>query len=233
MSIQKSRVFVVDDHPLVREWLSNHVNQQPDLAVCGEADDPESAIAGIETNHPDVAIIDLSLKKGSGLDLIKTLRQSFPRLRVLVLSMHDESTYAERALRAGAHGYLTKGESTQKIIPALREVLQGKYYMSQKLTETMAARFVRGRPPVSDKRIDLLSDRELEVFGLMGSGVETRGIAETLHVSVKTVQAYYARIKEKLNLATGREMLREAIRWQESLTPQNQKTSEPHAKTDS
>ena len=212
---QKKKVFLVDDHPLVREWLTNLIHQQPDLAVCGEAESGPQALQAIEALKPDVAIVDISLKDSSGIELIKSLRQCCPRTTVLVLSMHEESHYAERALRAGAKGYIVKRETTRKVITAIRRVLDGKVYVSEELAAALAAQFATGQSLVARSPAELLSDRELEVFELFGHGRGTRQIAEQLRVSVKTVQAYCARIKEKLGLASATELVREAVRWHE------------------
>jgi DNA-binding NarL/FixJ family response regulator len=213
---QRRKVFIVDDHPLVREWLTNLINRQSDLVVCGEAATAAEAMQAVSTSDPEVAVVDISLKDSSGIELIKDLKRTRPRLVVLVLSMHDESLYAERALRAGAKGYIMKRETTRKVIEALRRVLEGKFYISEAISETITARFAEGKTPVPRSPIEQLSDRELAVFSLLGEGRGTRQIAETLRVSVKTVQAYSARIKEKLNLHSGTELLRAALRHKES-----------------
>jgi DNA-binding NarL/FixJ family response regulator len=211
----KTKIFLVDDHPLVREWLTNLIRQQPDFVVCGEAEDAPRAMQVIAEVKPDVAIVDISLKDASGIELIKNLKAFQPDLAIVVLSMHDELFYAERALRAGARGYIMKREATQKIIAGIRQVLAGKLYMSEQLVGVLARRFVVGRLP-GGSLVEQLSDRELEVFQLLGQGYETRQVAEAIHVSMKTVQAYCARIKEKLNLSNGTELLREAVRWREN-----------------
>lgn len=212
----KKRIFLVDDHPLVREWLTNLINQQPDLAVCGEAETGPQAMRTILQLKPDVAIIDISLKDSSGIELIKDLKQTLSSTAALVLSMHEEPHYAERALRAGAKGYIVKRETTRKVITAIRQVLAGGIYISEELATALAAQFVVGKGLPKESAVEQLSDRELEVFELLGQGRGTRQIAEALKVSVKTVQAYCARIKEKLNLASATELLREAVRWYES-----------------
>jgi DNA-binding NarL/FixJ family response regulator len=213
---QKKRIFLVDDHPLVREWLTNLINQQPDLTVCGETDSAPQALAAIALAKPDVAIVDLSLKDSSGFDLIKNLKQAETGAAVLVLSMHDEAHYAERALRAGARGYVMKRETTKKVVTAIRRVLEGKLYLSETIAEAMTVRLVGGTSNSGSFPVEQLSDRELEVFEMLGRGLGTRQIAETLRVSVKTVQAYCARIKDKLNVGSATELLREAIRWNEA-----------------
>lgn len=212
---QKKTIFLVDDHPLVREWLTNLIHQQPDLAVSGEAETGPQALQSILALKPDVAIVDISLKDSSGIELIKSLKQCCPKVAVLVLSMHEESHYAERALRAGAKGYIVKRETTRKVISAIRKVLEGKVYVSEDLAAALAAQLVTGHSLATGSTAELLSDRELEVFELFGQGRGTRQIAEQLHVSVKTVQAYCARIKEKLGLASATELVREAVRWHE------------------
>lgn len=212
----KSRVLIVDDHPLVREWLANLINQQPDLAVCGEATTAAEAMQGVARLRPQVAIVDISLRDSSGIELVKDLKRVHPRLVVLVLSMHEESLYADRGLRAGAKGYIMKRETTRKVIEALRVVLADKFYLSEAMTQAMAMRFVEGKPLPAHSLIEDLSDRELAIFDLLGRGLGTRRIAETLHVSIKTVQAYCSRIKEKLKLQSGTELLREAIRHGEA-----------------
>ena len=212
----RKRVFLVDDHPLVREWLTNLINQQPGLVVCGEAESGPEAREKIVALRPDVAIVDIALKDSSGIELIKDLKHSCPEVAVLVLSMHEESHYAERALRAGARGYIMKRETTRKVVDAIGHVLAGKLCVSEAIAAAMAAQFVGGKTLATGSPVEQLSDRELEVFELLGQGRTTRQIAETLRVSLKTVQAYCARIKEKLNLGSATELLREAVRWHES-----------------
>jgi DNA-binding NarL/FixJ family response regulator len=210
---QKINILIVDDHPLVREWLSNLIRQQPDLEVGNETGSAPEALQLIGTSKPDIAIVDISLASGSGIELIKSIKASHPRVAVLVLSMHDELLYAERVLRAGAGGYIMKSEATQKVIEAIRGVLAGEIYVSPKVASLMAQKFIGGK---SGNTIEQLSDRELEVFQLLGRGYSTRQISEHLHIGFKTVQGYTARIKEKLNLANINELMREAIRWHES-----------------
>jgi DNA-binding NarL/FixJ family response regulator len=210
---QKINILIVDDHPLVREWLSNLIRQQPDLEVGNETGSAPEALQLIGASKPDIAIVDISLASGSGIELIKSIKTSHPRVAVLVLSMHDELLYAERALRAGAGGYIMKSEATQKVIEAIRGVLAGEIYVSPKVASLMAQKFIGGK---SGNTIEQLSDRELEVFQLLGRGYSTRQISEHLHIGFKTVQGYTARIKEKLNLANINELMREAIRWHES-----------------
>jgi len=212
----KRKVFLVDDHPLVREWLTNLINQQPDLAVCGETESAPRALQAIAAAQPEVAIVDISLKDSSGIELIKSLKLSHPEVAVLVLSMHDESLYAERALRAGAKGYIMKRETTRKVIEGIRQLLDGKVFVSDSVKEALALRLVENKTQTLRTPVEQLSDRELEVFEMLGQGLGTRQIADALRVSIKTVQAYCARAKEKLNVGSATELLREAIRWNES-----------------
>src|SRR5256712_13674948 len=190
---RRRRIFVVDDHPLVREGLTNLINGQTDLLVCGEAEDSAGAIAGIAKARPDVALIDISLKNESGLELVKNLDSQFPLVALIVLSMHDEALYAERALRAGARGYVMKRETTKSVLTAIRRVVEGDVYVSERFVNVMARRLGSSRRAAADSPVELLSDRELEVFRLLGQGRSTSQIAEDLHLSLKTVQVYCAR----------------------------------------
>ncbi|MDR3403781.1 MAG: response regulator transcription factor [Chthoniobacter sp.] len=210
----KRRVFLVDDHPLVREGLTTLINQQKDFVVCGEAEDAPEALQAIEREQPDAAVVDITLAIGSGIELIKDIRCVAPKVAIVVLSMHDEALYAERALRAGARGYVMKRETTKKIVTALREVLEGRRYVSEEFRAAATDKFIDGSAGMSV--VEQLSDRELEVFRQLGTGQETRRIAESLGISMKTVQVYFARIKEKLNLGNITEVRREAVRWWES-----------------
>ena len=212
---RRHAVFIVDDHPLMRESLTALFNRQPDLRVCGEAGDSATAFAEIGRLQPDIVVVDLALPGESGLELVKRL-QTLPRIpRALVLSMHDESFFAERALRAGAQGYVMKHEATDKVIDAIRRVLRGEAYVSGALASQFARKIAGGRAAQDLPAVARLSDRELEVFRLLGQGVETRRIAEQLHLSMKTVQAHSANIKDKLGLGNATELLREAVRWAE------------------
>ena len=212
----KRSIFIVDDHPLVREWLANLINQQPDLNVCGEAGNASEGLKLMAVAHPRVAIVDISMEGGSGIELIKDIRASQPEVAVIVLSLHDELLYGERALRAGARGYIMKREATKHVLQAVRRVLEGKSYLSEKLALMMAEKFVEGRTAVTGSPVELLSDRELEVFQLLGRGYSTRRIAEELQVGFRTVQSFCARIKEKLKISGATELLREAVRWNDS-----------------
>ncbi len=216
MKKQKTRILLVDDHPLVREWLANLIHEQPDLIVCGEAATASKAMELIAANAPDIVIVDLSLRSGSGLELLKNIKAIKPDTATIVLSMHEESIYAERALRAGARGYVMKREGTGQIVSSIRRVMQGKLAISEAVSSILTERFIDGGPPASESPVEELSDRELQVFQMLGEGNETRQIAESLNISIKTVQAYCARIKEKLKLANATELLREAIRWHDA-----------------
>jgi DNA-binding NarL/FixJ family response regulator len=211
-----AKIFLVDDHPLVRLWLGQLIEVQQDLTVCGEADNVRERLLRIEATNPDLVIVDISLPGGSGMELIKTLKASRPRVMTIVLSMHDENVYAERAIRAGARGFVMKRETANQIIEAIYKVLRGRIAVSDAVARTFADKFGDGRIPPAGPTVERLSDRELEVFELLGSGLDTRAIADRLDISIKTVQAYCARIKEKLELSNATELLREALRWHET-----------------
>jgi DNA-binding NarL/FixJ family response regulator len=209
-----ARVLIVDDHPAVREALSIRIAAQPDLEVCGEAADANEALRLAAATDPDVAIIDIALKTGNGIDLIKRLKARNDKFRAIVWSMYSENLYAERALRAGALGYITKEQATGKIIEAIRQVLEGKMYLSAAMTEKLLRQAVSPASQESGRSsIDTLSDRELDVFRLIGQGRKTQEIADQLHLSVKTVETYRDRIREKLNLSNGAELSRCAVQW--------------------
>lgn len=209
----KAKILIVDDHPLVREGLADLVNKEKDLVVCGQAEDAYQAMEAIRELKPDMAIVDISLKETSGLELIKDIKIQHPGLPILTLSMHEESVYAERALRAGAKGYIMKREATKKVVTAIRKVLRGQLYLSEKMTTRLVRKFVDGKPEAGTSPIDRLTDRELEVFCLLGRGNGTRQISEQLHLSVKTIETYRSRIKEKLNLTSASELLQHAFQW--------------------
>ena len=210
---RKARVFLVDDHPLVREHLTALIQREADLEVCGEAADAPAALSVISRQSPDLVILDISLKRSSGLELIKNLKELWPKLPVLVLSMHDEMLYAERSLRAGALGYITKEEATVNVLPAIRKVLGGQVYLSERMAGRMVKRMVGGVTEEAGSPLKVLTDRELEVFQMLGRGFGTRQIAEELRLGIKTVESYRARIKEKLQLADGNQLLQHAIQW--------------------
>lgn len=208
------RVLLVDDHPLVRESLRRIIQQEPDLCVCGEADNSNQALELVAATEPHLVILDLTLKDSHGLELVKNLSDSYPSVLVLVFSMHEETLHAERVIRAGARGYVAKEESPAKILLAIRKVLSGEIYWSEKAANWVASQ-IAGRPrPSSSFSVDLLTDRELQVFELMGGGQSTRQIAAMLHIDASTVEIYRARIKEKLNLKSSSELLQYAIRFQ-------------------
>jgi DNA-binding NarL/FixJ family response regulator len=207
-----ARIVLVDDHPMVRERLAEVINREPDLSICGEAEDRGGALEVIEREKPRLAIVDLTLKRSNGLDLIKDLRVMHPDLLILVLSMQDENLYAERVIRAGAHGYITKQEATRKILDAIRQVMAGKVFLSEEISADILSRML-GKSRGAMRSLDVLSDRELQVFGLVGEGFGTRQIAEQLGLDVKTVETYRTRIKEKLELKDASELLRQAIAW--------------------
>jgi len=210
---KKFRVLLVDDHPIVRQGLALLIDRESDLAVCGEADGAHSAFHAITTLRPDIVVLDISLSGPDGLDVLKEIRTRTTNLPVLILSMHDESIYAERAMRAGANGYIMKQEATEKVLVAIRRILQGDVYLSDRLTNTMLQHYVHGSSPVKKSPLLNLTDRELEVFRLIGEGRGTRQIADELHLSVKTIESYQAHIKEKLTLRNARELVQHAIEW--------------------
>ena len=214
----KTKILLVDDHPLVREWLTNLINEEPDFEVCGQAGDAREALDLMGKLSPRIAVVDISLDGGSGLELIKDIKAQHPKIDALVLSMHDEALYAERAMRAGAAGYIMKREATSKVLDALRVVLAGGLYFSNAVNALLAQKLVQGAAG-KPTPIEILSDRELEVFQLLGRGYNTRQISEQMKVSFKTVQAYCARIKEKLNLANINELIFHAVRWHENQQP--------------
>jgi DNA-binding NarL/FixJ family response regulator len=209
----KKRVLVVDDHPIVRQGLALLINREPDLLVCGEAEEAMGAMHVLASAKPDVVIVDISLNGPDGIDLLKNIRSTHPALPVLILSMHDESIYAERALRAGANGYIMKQEATEKVLVAVRRILNGEIYVSERISNQILKQYITGSRTVRNSSIGDLSDRELEVFRLIGEGHGTRQIAEELHVSVKTVESYQAHIKEKLSLRNARELMQRAFQW--------------------
>ncbi|MHC4557040.1 MAG: response regulator transcription factor [Planctomycetota bacterium] len=210
---KKTNILIVDDHPIVRQGLAELVNHENDLVVCGQAEDAHQAMKAIKELKPNMAVVDISLKETSGMELIKDINAQYPNLPVLALSMHDESLYAERALRAGAKGYIMKAEATENVITAIRKILSGEIYLSDKMSARMMRKLVGRATEISTSPIELLSDRELEVFNLIGKGYGTRQISERLHLSIKTIETYRAHIKDKLNLADAAELLRYAVQW--------------------
>jgi DNA-binding NarL/FixJ family response regulator len=212
----KSKVLLVDDHPIVREGLSRVIQQETDLTVCGEAENSQQAMQIIETASPNIAIIDISLAESHGLELVKMLKATYPELPVLMLSMHDESLYAERALRAGAKGYIMKQEPPAELIRAIRRVLRGEIYVSQSFAGQMLTKLTGGQSQTAASPVDQLSDRELEVLTLLGQGRKTSQIAHDLRLSIKTVETYREHIKEKLELKDATSLMRYAVQWVDS-----------------
>ncbi len=211
--VKKFRVLLIDDHPIVRQGLALLIDREADLSVCGEAEGSHSAYDAIATLRPDIVLLDISLSGPDGLDVLKEIRMRTGSLPVLILSMHDESIYAERAMRAGANGYIMKQEATEKVLVAIRRILQGGVYLSDRLTNTMLQQFVHGTAMPRTSPLVNLTDRELEVFRLIGEGHGTRQIADELYLSVKTIESYQAHIKEKLSLRNARELVQHAIEW--------------------
>ena len=209
----KKKVLIVDDHPLLREGLGRIVNQQDDLVVCGEAGDAPQGLAALAKCRPDVVIVDISLEEGSGLDLIKALHAREPQLPILALSMHHEDLYADRALRAGARGYVMKREPAGSVLAALRKVLGGRMAVSENVAGRLLRRRVRGAPSPARSPAELLSDRELEVFRCLGEGLGTRAIAGRLRLAVSTVESHRAGIKQKLDLKTATELVSRAAQF--------------------
>lgn len=207
------RVFLIDDHPIVRHGIAQLVAAEADLEVCGEADDARGALDVISAAAPAVITVDVSLGATSGIDLIGELKQRVPRAALLVVSMHEERLYAERALRAGASGYVMKHEATSLFVRAIRTVAAGRLFVSEAISLRMLRLWIAGGGPHQGSSLDTLSNRELHVLELIGRGMGTRAIAELLHVSVKTIESYRARLKEKMDLRSGLELTQFAIRW--------------------
>lgn len=212
-NIRRVRVLIVDDHPMTRFGLAHMINHQPDMTVSGEAESAAQALAALEANVPDLMLVDITLPGKSGLELVKDIKAMHPGLPVLVVSMHDESLYADRVLRAGARGYITKHEGGEKLMYAIRHVLSGKIYVSENMSAHILDIFSCGQAAIHRSSIESLSDREFEVFELIGEGNSTRKIAERLHLSPKTVDAHRANIKEKLAVKTSAELISFAARW--------------------
>jgi DNA-binding NarL/FixJ family response regulator len=209
----RRRIFLVDDHPATRQGVRMLIEQDAQLQVCGETDSAPEALQLIQKLTPDLAVVDISLKTISGIELMKNVRTLLPGLPVLIMSMHDESHYAERSLRAGARGYISKGEASERILIAIRSVLAGEVYLSEAMKEKMLHRLVRSKKDEVVFTMDTLSDREMEVFQLIGNGHSTRQIAEKLSLSVKTIDSYREHLKLKLRLEKGSDLLRHAIQW--------------------
>jgi len=208
-----TRVLLVDDHPLVRQALRETLSLEGDLAVCGEAEDRQGTLAAIEASRPDLAIVDLGLKNSDGIALIKDIHELHPQMLTLVLSMHDESLYAERAIRAGASGYISKQEASKKIIEAVRKILAGQIYWSEKAAAQVASKVARSVRGADGSPADLLSERELQVFELIGTGASASQVAAALHIGVSTVESHRTHIKKKMHYGSAVELLQGAIHW--------------------
>ena len=207
-----SAILLVDDHPVVRESLALRIQQEDDLTVCAEADGFRSALDAVDIHHPHLAILDMNLPDGHGLELIKEIKARWPEVRTLVFSMNDEMLYAERALRAGAEGYVMKSESPDKVIEAVREVLAGRLAVSANLSQKLLSGAM-GQRRRNLSPVETLSDRELEVFRFVGQGACTKEIAQTLHLSIKTIETHRERIKQKLQIGSASELIAAAARW--------------------
>lgn len=212
----KCKIFIVDDHPLLRDGLTRLINTQPDLSVCGEASTTHQALKAISVLKPDIVILDLTLLGANGLDLVKDMKLRSLKSLILVLSMHDESLYAERALRAGAKGYIMKQEASKEVLKAIHHILAGEIYLSKKMSAKMLHKVADGKTEAKTLPEGALSDRELQVFQSIGQGRGTRQIAEELHISAKTVESYRAHIKVKMNLRNAHELTQHAVHWVET-----------------
>jgi DNA-binding NarL/FixJ family response regulator len=210
---EKSKILVVDDHPLFREGLVRVLNQEKDLEVCGEAADNEEALKQLAALKPDLILMDITLEGMNGIELTKLIRGRHPKLPILVLSMHKESLYADRALRAGANGYIMKREDGPNLLEAIRQVLQGHVYVSKAVNDAMLQTMASGGRSFSSSPVESLSDREFEIFQLIGEGYGTRQIADEIHLSIKTVETHREHIREKLNLNSTFELVQHAIHW--------------------
>lgn len=209
-------IILVDDHPLLRKGLARTIEAEADLNVISQSDSAEDALEEIEEVEPDLAIVDISLPGMSGIELIKHLKSRVPDVQILVVSRHDETLYAERCIRAGARGYVMKQEAGDDIVKAIRKVLDDRIFVSEEINERLLQSMAEGgRERIMQSPLEVLSDRELEVFELTGKGSSTRDIAEQLHLSVKTVESYRARIKNKLNLDSANELMKHAVQWVE------------------
>lgn len=210
---RKTRVFIVDDHSIVRSGLRRLINEQSDMEVAGEAEDGQQALDGLKSAHPEIVLVDLSLKGMDGLELIKHARSLYPTLAILVLSMHDESLYAERAIRAGARGYMMKQEAAENVVPVLRRILRDETYLSERMYNQIVKKFTGTSHQDGDSPLRHLSDRELEIFHLMGQGRRNKDIARDLGISVKTVETHSTHLRKKLDQKGMFELMQFAIRW--------------------
>ena len=212
----KKRVLIIDDHVVVRQGLTSLINQESDLMVCGQAEDAQQGLSEIGSASPDIVLLDISLPGMNGIEFLKNAKARYPHVPIIVLSMHDESLYAERALRAGALGYLMKSSSSDEVVNALRKVLKGEYHLSGGAGGAMLRKFLGNSPKVAESPVSALSDRELEVFEMTGRGKTTRQIAEALHLSIKTIDAHKMHIKDKLKLSSATELIQHAVRYVET-----------------
>ena len=217
MSTNK-QIYIVDDHPLMRKGLAMTLEKEVGFEVCGQAESAETALTEILKLKPDAAVIDISLPGMNGIELVKNILHQMPELKILIVSRHDEELYAERALRAGAKGYLMKLEAVEVLVSAVRQILNGGIYLSEKIGNKLLMKLATGNASKSDNPLDLLSDRELEVFEMIGKGLSTKDIGEKLHISVKTVESHRANIKEKLHIDSANELMRQAVKWVEETT---------------
>jgi DNA-binding NarL/FixJ family response regulator len=216
--MERFKILIVDDHPILRKGLGMVIDQEQDLIVIGEAEDVQGALEMIDTLNPDLVIVDLALPGVDGIELIKTMKLKYRDLPALVVSMHDESLFAERALRAGARGYIMKQEAVEKVLVAIRKVLKGEIFVSDKTTTKMIETLISGDSKGMSTPLDLLSNREMTVFRMIGQGFKTSQIADKLHLSVKTIESYRSHIKEKLKLPTGTDLMKCAIQWVQNTT---------------
>jgi DNA-binding NarL/FixJ family response regulator len=216
--MERFKILIVDDHPILRKGLGMVIDQEQDLVVIGEAEDAQGALEMIDTLNPDLVIVDLALPGVDGIELIKTMKLKYRDLPALVVSMHDESLFAERALRAGARGYIMKQEAVEKVLVAIRKVLKGEIFVSDKTTTKMIETLISGDSKGMSTPLDLLSNREMTVFRMIGQGFKTSQIADKLHLSVKTIESYRSHIKEKLKLPTGTDLMKCAIQWVQNTT---------------
>lgn len=215
---ENKRIYLVDDHPLMRKGLAMTIQNEPGFEVCGQAESAEDAMKEIFDLKPDAAVIDISLPGMNGIELVKNILHQEPNLKILIVSRHDEELYAERAIRAGAKGYLMKLEAVDVLITAIKQILNDNLYLSDKIGNKLLMKMASGNTNKSDDPLDLLSDRELEVFELTGKGISTKEIATKLQISAKTVESHKANIKEKLKIRSSNELLRHAVRWVESIS---------------
>ena len=212
-ALKRAKILIVDDHPLVREGLAARISAQMDLEICGEAEEVEEALAQFKATNPDLVLVDISLKKGHGLELIKQIKSQSPDTKMLVISAYEESFYAERSLRAGALGYISKDECRENVVKAIRTVLDGRRYLSPKMTDQLLGMAVNGREPAPASPVEKLTDRELEVYQLIGQAHTTSSIARQLHLSPHTIDSHREKIKAKLGLKNGAELTRHALQW--------------------